>query len=46
MRCCPPDGAHRGTTTGTMVLFGIPLNVAEELRADLVRRADERMAAL
>ena len=35
-----------GTTTGTMVLFGIPLNVAEELRADLVRRADERMAAL
>ena len=35
-----------GTTTVTMVLFGIPLNVAEELRADLVRRADERMAAL
>ena len=35
-----------GTTTGTMVLFGIPLNVAEELHADLVRRADERMAAL
>ena len=35
-----------GTTTGTMVLFGIPLNVAEELRADLVSRADERMAAL
>ena len=35
-----------GTTTGTMVLFGIPLNVAEELRADLVHRADERMAAL
>ena len=35
-----------GTPTGTMVLFGIPLNVAEELRADLVRRADERMAAL
>ena len=35
-----------GTTTGTMVLFGIPLNVAEELRAHLVRRADERMAAL
>ena len=35
-----------GTTTGTMVLFGIPLNVAEELRTDLVRRADERMAAL
>lgn len=35
-----------GTTTGTMVLFGIPLNAAEELRADLVRRADERMAAL
>ena len=35
-----------GTTTGTMVLFGIPLNVAEKLRADLVRRADERMAAL
>ena len=35
-----------GTSTGTMVLFGIPLNVAEELRADLVRRADERMAAL
>ena len=35
-----------GTTTGTMVLFGIPLNMAEELRADLVRRADERMAAL
>lgn len=35
-----------GTTTGTMVLLGIPLNVAEELRADLVRRADERMAAL
>ena len=35
-----------GTTTGTMVLFGIPLNVAEELRADLVRRADERRAAL
>lgn len=35
-----------GTTTGTMVLFGIPLNVAEELRADLVCRADERMAAL
>lgn len=35
-----------GTTTGTMVLCGIPLNVAEELRADLVRRADERMAAL
>lgn len=35
-----------GTTTGTMVLFGIPLNVAEELRADLVRRADDRMAAL
>ena len=35
-----------GTTTGTMVLFGIPSNVAEELRADLVRRADERMAAL
>lgn len=35
-----------GTTTGMMVLFGIPLNVAEELRADLVRRADERMAAL
>ena len=33
-------------TTGTMVLLGIPLNVAEELRADLVRRADERMAAL
>ena len=29
-----------GTTTGTMVLFGIPLNVAEELRAD------QRMAAL
>lgn len=35
-----------GTTTGTMVLFGIPLNVAEELRVDLVSRADERMAAL
>ena len=35
-----------GEAAGTVVVYGVPNDIVDAVRAELVRRADERMAAL